>query len=202
MNDKLPIISLVVTAVLGGTAILLSLQNRGDAVKRQGRLDLIEERLAQHEGQMKESAIETQLMAAAVEEKDSVIATQDAEIEMLKEAIAVQAEEAKTLDSEIQKIAGASDVPMTPVQRKIAALPAIAKVNQYVQDLGFVALNAGTNVQLSEGQSYRIRRDNYMVAKITIGTVEETNAIADVVPGSIPEGFTILPGDEVIQYFP
>lgn len=202
MNDRLPIISLVATAVLGGTAILLSMQNRSDAVKRQGRLDLMEATLAQHEGQMKESAIETQLMAEAVEEKDQVIAGQDAEIEKLKEAMAIQAQEAQALDTQIQKVAGASEVPMTPVQRKIAALPAIARVNQYVPDLGFVALNAGSNVQLTQGQSYRIRRDNYMVAKITIGTVEETNAIADVEPGSIPEGFTILPGDEVIQYFP
>ncbi|MDG2124905.1 MAG: hypothetical protein P8J87_14480 [Verrucomicrobiales bacterium] len=202
MNDRLPIISLVATAVLGGTAILLSMQNRGDAVKRQGRLDLMEATLAQHEGQMKESAIETQLMAEAVEEKDRVIAGQDAEIEKLKEVMAIQAQEAQALDTQIQKVAGVSEVPMTPVQRKIAALPAIARVNQYVPDLGFVALNAGSNVQLTEGQSYRIRRDNYMVAKITIGTVEETNAIADVEPGSIPEGFTIMPGDEVIQYFP
>lgn len=202
MNDKLPIVSLVATAILGGTAILLSLQNRGDAVKRQGRLDQIEATLAQHEGRMGESAIEKQLMANAVEEKDQVIAGQDAEIEKLKEAMAIQAQEAQALDTQIQKVAGASEVPMTPVQRKIAALPAIAKVNQYVPDLGFVALNAGANVQLTEGQSYRLRRDNYMVAKITIGTVEETNAIADVEPGSIPEGFTILPGDEVIQYFP
>lgn len=162
----------------------------------------MEATLAQHEGQMKESAIETQLMAEAVEEKDRVIAGQDAEIEKLKEVMAIQAQEAQALDTQIQKVAGVSEVPMTPVQRKIAALPAIARVNQYVPDLGFVALNAGSNVQLTEGQSYRIRRDNYMVAKITIGTVEETNAIADVEPGSIPEGFTIMPGDEVIQYFP
>jgi hypothetical protein len=197
--NSLPVISLVTTLVLGGTAIFLAVQNRVDAVRRQAQVDALERQVMatqQAPPASGVSALERDLLADAA-------AAKDAEIEALKATLAAQAAEGATLDAQIQKIHDQEAAALTPQQQKIAGYPAIAKVTEYVAEFGFVALDAGSNRQIAPGQDYHIRRDKYLIGKIRIGdSVEEARAIADVEPGSVPEGFTIQPGDEVIQYFP
>ena len=89
--------------------------------------------------------------------------------------------------------------PLTPLQRQVIAMPAIARVESYVKEHGFVALDAGTNQQIAAGMKFNIRRGNAVIGRITVSGVEQSEAIADLDPRSVPAGVTIEAGDEVIQ---
>ena len=90
--------------------------------------------------------------------------------------------------------------PVTPLQRKILNMPAIAKVKNFVKDQSFVVIDAGSNKSLAAGALFELRRGNSIVGRIKISeTIEAEEAIADVDPKSIPPGVEIVPGDDVIQ---
>lgn len=89
--------------------------------------------------------------------------------------------------------------PLTPLQRQVLSMPAIAKVESYVKEHGFVALDSGSKQQIAAGMKFNIRRGNAVIGLITVSGVEESEAIADLDPRSVPPGVTIEAGDEVIQ---
>jgi|GEM_PF-580945 len=90
--------------------------------------------------------------------------------------------------------------PITPLQRKIMNMPAIAKVKNFVKDQSFVVLDAGSNKSLAAGAMFDLRRGNSIVARIKISdAIEAEESIADVDPKSVPVGVEIVPGDDVIQ---
>ena len=92
--------------------------------------------------------------------------------------------------------------PMTPRQRQVLGMPAIARVKQYSLENGFVVIDAGKSKKLDKGQVFALRRSNAIVARIKIGEVEDTEAIGDVDQKSVPIGVIIEVGDEVIQDLP
>jgi hypothetical protein len=115
------------------------------------------------------------------------------------------AEEKKILDSQISQLestaGNATANEYNPLQVKIKNLPAVAKIKNYNEKLGFVELDAGKNRQLEKGMVFHVRRDAVLVAQITIGeTVEDNVSIADVDPKSIPVGVVLKQGDEVVLY--
>ena len=92
--------------------------------------------------------------------------------------------------------------PMTPRQRQVVGMPPIAKVLQFNKDNGFVVIDAGTNKKLERGNSFALRRDKFIIARIKIGDVDQQEAIGDVDSQSVPAGVTIEAGDDVIQDLP
>ncbi|MDB4673577.1 hypothetical protein OAF27_02070 [Verrucomicrobiales bacterium] len=199
--NALPIVSLIATFALGGTAIFMAVQNRSDAQKRQGQIENLEKvvqgtqaNAAATAAQLEESEMEKRLLADAVGAKDLQIASMETELQ-------AKTQEAEALGNQFERIQTNRTKPLSPVQRRIAESPAIARVTEYLPDLGFIAIDAGRGKGLESGMEFHIRRDRYLIAKVTIGeTVDETTSIANVAGGSIPEGFTIETGDEVIQY--
>ena len=155
--NSLPVISLVTTLVLGGAAIFLAMQNRVDAVRRQNQIDALQAQFSSAGAQViaRESSIEQQLMAES--------RVKDLEIDALKATLEAQQAESATLDAQIEKIQEEEAAALTPMQSKITSFPAIARVTDYVADLGFVAIDAGTNRQIAPGQTYHIRRDKYLI---------------------------------------
>jgi hypothetical protein len=86
------------------------------------------------------------------------------------------------------------------MQKKIMAMPTIAKVKEYQADAGFTVITAGKNQRVAKGTQFDLRRDNAVVGRITVGDViEAEEAIADLDPKSVPAGVTVMVGDEVIQ---
>ncbi|MEO8206512.1 MAG: hypothetical protein ABI615_10050, partial [Chthoniobacterales bacterium] len=43
-----------------------------------------------------------------------------------------------------------------------------------------------------------IKRNNQLIGKVRITSVERTTSIADIVSNSVPKGVTVQPGDKVI----
>jgi len=89
----------------------------------------------------------------------------------------------------------------TAMQKKIMAMPTIAKVKEYQADAGFTVITAGKNQRVAKGTQFDLRRDNAVVGRISVGDViEAEEAIADLDPKSVPAGVTVMVGDEVIQF--
>lgn len=92
-------------------------------------------------------------------------------------------------------------MPMpTPLQKKIVAAKALAKVTHVEMEQGFIAMNAGSKQGITQGQQLEVRRGNAVIARLRVAnTVDESESIADFEPSSIPSGITIQKGDEVIR---
>ncbi len=90
---------------------------------------------------------------------------------------------------------------LTRVQQRIAALPAIARVKDYAAKEGMIVLDRGTNANLQAGDSFALRRGSAVIGRIRLSeTIQDTESIADVVPGSMPVGMLPEATDDVIQF--
>lgn len=89
--------------------------------------------------------------------------------------------------------------PMTPRQRQVLSMPAIARVKEFHKDNGFILIDAGKNKKLENGMIFALRRDNAIIGRIKIGESEDVEAIGDLIPRSVPAGVTVEAGDEIIQ---
>jgi len=191
--NSLSFFALFMTLILFGVSIFIGVQNRIEATELRGKLELVQEKLDARQVQgvtqnaAQQTSIEQQLVSQRQKETE----------------LAARTEENDTLEQQFQKIQEKKTKPLTPTQRKIASAPSIAKVTEYLPEYGFVSLDAGSNRRLEPGMAFHIRRNHYVIGKITIkNPVEEATCIADIQTASIPEGYTIEPGDEVIQYIP
>jgi hypothetical protein len=98
--------------------------------------------------------------------------------------------------------AAVAPMPMTQRQRQIKAMPPIAEVKHYAKDYGFVEITAGAARKIDKDQSFAIRRDSAIIARIKVTEVDADSAVADVDSRSLTPGVTIEVGDEVIQNLP
>ena len=90
---------------------------------------------------------------------------------------------------------------LNPVQSRIVALPAIARVTEFNAQLGVVVLSQGSKSGLRPGDSFAIRRATAVIGKLKVGeNIEPDQCIADILPGSMPPGMAPIAGDEVIQF--
>ena len=97
---------------------------------------------------------------------------------------------------------GASPPALTPRQRLLISLPAIGKVSESQQQYGFVVITAGSDKRLESGSVFALRRGNAVVGRIKVTEIENTSAIANLQPGSVPVGVDIQMGDDVVQDLP
>ncbi len=73
-----------------------------------------------------------------------------------------------------------------------------AQVTAVNPNWGFVIINAGSNRGAVTGAPMLIKRGGANIGKVRISTVEPRLSVADIEPGSVPKGVSILPGDRVI----
>lgn len=205
--NSLSIISLVATIVLFGAAIFLGVQNRTEAVRNRLQIEQIQKQIDAGTAPVAKATtdIEARLLQQAAREQQASVELQrkEQEIAALKSQLEAESVERQQLDAQFNRIQEDKNRPLSAEQQKIAQAAAIARVTQFVPDLGFVALDAGLDRQLSAGDEFHIRRGNYLIGKVIVSdTIEANSCIADVDPSSIPQGYTIQPGDEVVQYLP
>jgi hypothetical protein len=62
----------------------------------------------------------------------------------------------------------------------------------------FVVLSVGDKQGVSVNAPLLVVRGNQPIAKLKITSVEPTTSIADVLPGTVPRGVSVQPGDTVI----
>ncbi|TLD71014.1 hypothetical protein FEM03_08840 [Phragmitibacter flavus] len=131
-------------------------------------------------------------------------------------------EEVKQLDTQVaasnaalansQQQAALGDGRVAKVQAEIRALQEreadqkrgtvtkdfTARVSQAFPGFGFVILNKGNRAGLFANANLEVKRGREIVAKLKVRDVEQGNAVADVVPGSMSEGSELRAGDLVI----
>jgi hypothetical protein len=90
------------------------------------------------------------------------------------------------------------EAPLTPLQRRVKDAPSIGTVKEYVAEQGFVTLAAGKKNGIKEGMKFDLRRDASVVGRVTISIAEDSEAVADLDPKSVPAGVTVKTGDEII----
>lgn len=89
--------------------------------------------------------------------------------------------------------------PVPAAQRRIGALPAIARVKQFAEKEAMVGLDNGSNANLRPGGEFALRRKSEIVGRVRISeTITDTECAADVI--SMAEGKVPAVNDEVIQF--
>ena len=119
-----------------------------------------------------------------------------------KDLAAVKAERAQLSETIANTIREKEESEeLTPLQKKIREAPAIAKVIDVNEGLGFIVINAGSSKGIEEGSRFNIRRDKFIVAEVEIYKVENADSsIGNIDPAKKPPGISIRKGDEVIGY--
>jgi hypothetical protein len=131
-------------------------------------------------------------------------------------------EEVKELDKQVeasnatlansQQQAALGDGRVAKVQEEIRALQQreadqkrgtvtkdfTARVSQAFPGFGFVILNKGNRAGLFANANLEVKRGQEIVAKLKVRDVEQGNAVADVVPGSMTGDNVVREGDLVI----
>jgi hypothetical protein len=65
---------------------------------------------------------------------------------------------------------------------------------------GFTVLNIGDKQGARPNTTYVVAREGNPIGRLKITSVEPTQSIADVVPGTFPRGSSVRPGDEVVAW--
>jgi hypothetical protein len=66
------------------------------------------------------------------------------------------------------------------------------------QGWNFVVISLGDRQGALPNAQMLVKRGDSLVAKVTISSVEPSTSIADIVPGSVPRGQRVMPGDRVV----
>jgi uncharacterized protein (DUF3084 family) len=73
-----------------------------------------------------------------------------------------------------------------------------ARIVAVNSDWGFVVVNAGKTLGITEAAKLLVIRGTQTVGKLSIVSVEGERTVANIVPESISKGINIAPGDQVI----
>lgn len=91
---------------------------------------------------------------------------------------------------------------LNDMQALILNQPRIARVGdaRKADKDGFVVLDEGLNKGLRTGDRFAVRRGTILVARVTLGTMQATQCVAEVEEGSLVRGMNIKSGDEIIKF--
>ncbi|MDB6140945.1 MAG: hypothetical protein JWO94_4017 [Verrucomicrobiaceae bacterium] len=73
-----------------------------------------------------------------------------------------------------------------------------ARVAQAFTDWGFAVLNKGNNGGVIANAELEVKRGKNIIARMKVRNVEQSIAVADIVKGSVPEGYAVRAGDLVV----
>jgi len=199
------ILSIILTIALLGVMGWLVLDSNAKSRSAQNQLELLRRQQAGTSDDKQLAALENQLVAEQMTKKTSAApipampapTTSAGSLPRLP----VPSSSSPALAAAIAA-ADAAPLPPTPRQRMIAAAPALAQVQEYQKDYGFVVITAGTGSKVETGMGFAIRRGTSIIARVKVTDVESSSAVASVDSRSLTPGVLIEPGDEVIQDLP
>ena len=82
--------------------------------------------------------------------------------------------------------------------KKIALNGLEATVIAVNRQYGFVLVNAGAELGVSEASSLLVKRGQDRIARLRVASLEPDMVVADVIRESVPAGERVMPGDKVI----
>ena len=113
------------------------------------------------------------------------------ELELLADKLNQAVAKTKTDINREQGILGES-------KKRVADNDFEASIKTVNNQWGFVVVGAGENAGLTGASKLLVQRDGRLIGKLSISTLENSQAIAEVIPNSLAPGARILPGDRVI----
>lgn len=176
------------------TADLIGQINEQNATRQDDRVSAVEKQMndALAEQQKENDKRITQL-------REEIKATSNAAAKDLEAVKAERAQLSETIAKSVREKKEAEE--LTPLQKKIREAPAIAKVSDVNEGLGFVVINAGSSKGIEEGSRFNIRRDKFIVAEVEIDkVVDADSSIGNIDSSKKPPGISIRKGDEIIGY--
>lgn len=121
------------------------------------------------------------------ESASGAVANQNQRLAMVKESIT-------NVTSQINKLKETE----AQGRRGIVAPDFTARVAQFFPEWGFAILNKGNSQGVFANADLEVKRGKDVIAKLKVRSVEQHNAIADVIPGSLAEGGIVYAGDSVV----
>ena len=84
--------------------------------------------------------------------------------------------------------------------QRIRTSPMLAKVSKVIPDQGFVVISAGRSAGIEPKDEFSIRRGDKIICHIRIGqSMDDSESVADPVPGTMAPEESIKEGDEVVK---
>jgi hypothetical protein len=156
-------------------------------------LEEVTKQLVQLEDQIRKAGNIKQLLAQ-VDDLTKQKQAKEAEIANQQQQLALAEQKLASLSGEVTKMQ-----ELDKRQRSGVVDPALtAKVSQPFPDLGFVILNKGNLGGVFANAMLEVKRGNDVVAKLKVRDVEQSQSVADLVPGSLASGTFIRSGDLVV----
>jgi hypothetical protein len=151
----------------------------------QKQLALIKEQIAKA-GDLKKLIAEVEDLNRQIKESEAAIANQEQQKAIVEGKLAATNAQVKKLQE------------VDTRQRRGQIEPGLtARVSQTFQGYGFVVLNKGNSSGVYANNMLDVKRGKTVVAKLRVRDVEQTQSVADLVPGSLASGESIQPGDLV-----
>jgi len=150
------------------------------------------------------AALNAQLKEAGVDNAGVLQQT----IDDLERGIVIAQEEAETLAKEVdlaQSVVAknretAENYRDRAAKRNagISANGLVGRVSDVNDELGFAVLSVGQNRGITAQSQFLVLRGDTYIAKLDASSVEPNLTIANIIPGSVRQGASVLPGDSVI----
>lgn len=151
--------------------------------EKQKQLTMIKDQI-EKAGDLKKLIAQVEELSRQIKESEASIANQQQQKAIVEEKLAVTSAQVKKLQEVDSR------------QRRSQIEPGLtARVIQTFQGYGFVILNKGNSSGIYANNLMDVRRGKTFVAKLRVRDVEQTQSVADVVPGSVAKGESVMTGD-------
>jgi septal ring factor EnvC (AmiA/AmiB activator) len=128
---------------------------------------------------------------AAMETRVKEAETKLAELQQINQSLTQRVDDAEQKSRALQEESDRR-------QRGLMAKGLEGRVLAVNQGWNFVVLSLGDRQGVVNNAEMIVMRDDTMVGKVRVTSVEPSTSIADIVPGSVPAGVRVQPGDRVI----
>lgn len=176
---------------------------KADSQKAKDDLVKVEGEMKQQQGEISKLSAEVDAKQAQIDQlKASVPATDEKEP---SEDLTAKIAEQETVINKLQADLASARAQAQELQRERADRLAQrmreglqGKILAVNRAWNFVVLNIGDKNGVVSNAEMLVKRGNSLIGRVKISSVEPSTSIADIDPGSVPQGLVISPGDRVI----
>ncbi len=183
-----------------------------DITKRKGEIEDLNKSLAAAKEEPAKKAAEIEVLTKKVAELEAAATTTSpvapAALDELKttiEKLKTEVAEAKQVQATMEESKKTAEEKLVGSERTVAEYKQgyvnnglSGKVLAYNPGWNFVVLSIGDKQGLKSSAQMLVMRGNKAIAKARVTTVEPSQSIADILPGSLQRGETVMPGDTVV----
>ncbi len=151
-----------------------------------GQLTAMQKKI-EEAGDVTKLVAQVQALQSEKKSAEAIVAAESAKVASVQEklgALQQQTEHLRTVETNSRK--GVIEPTFT------------ARVAQAFTDWGFAVLNKGNNGGVIANAELDVKRGQNIVARLKVRNVEQAIAVADIVPGTLVQGYTVRSGDLVV----